>query len=291
MGSDEKEFPPQELDRPGRESEMRPEPQDSMEGYTGTGKLDGRVALVTGGDSGIGQGVCFELAAHGAAVAVNYVGSPDATEKMVAEIEQVGARALAVQMDVSSEDDVRSAFAQTAEAFGGVDLLVNNAGVEHPYALLDMPLDAWQKVLDVNLTGTFLCAREAARTMRDRKSPGTIVNISSVHEQIAWERFSHYCASKGGMKLFAQSIAKELAPLGIRVVNVAPGAVDTPINKAVLENAQESAAVVAEVPLGRWGHVEDIAHAVAWLASSQASYVTGATLFIDGGMTLYPRFV
>jgi glucose 1-dehydrogenase len=253
--------------------------------------LDGRRALVTGGDSGIGQGVCFELAAHGAAVAVNYVGSPDATEKMVAEIEQAGARALAVQMDVSSEDDVRSAFAQTAEAFGGVDLLVNNAGVEHPYALLDMPLDAWQKVLDVNLTGTFLCAREAARTMRDRKSPGTIVNISSVHEQIAWERFSHYCASKGGMKLFAQSIAKELAPLGIRVVNVAPGAVDTPINKAVLENAQESAAVVAEVPLGRWGHVEDIAHAVAWLASSQASYVTGATLFIDGGMTLYPRFV
>jgi glucose 1-dehydrogenase len=253
--------------------------------------LDGRRALVTGGDSGIGQGVCFELAAHGAAVAVNYVGSPDAAEKMVAEIEQVGARALAVQMDVSSEDDVRSAFAQTAEAFGGVDLLVNNAGVEHPYALLDMPLDAWQKVLDVNLTGTFLCAREAARTMRDRKSPGTIVNISSVHEQIAWERFSHYCASKGGMKLFAQSIAKELAPLGIRVVNVAPGAVDTPINKAVLENAQESAAVVAEVPLGRWGHVEDIAHAVAWLASSQASYVTGATLFIDGGMTLYPRFV
>jgi glucose 1-dehydrogenase len=253
--------------------------------------LDGRRALVTGGDSGIGQGVCFELAAHGAAVAVNYVGSPDAAEKMVAEIDQAGARALAVQMDVSSEDDVRSAFAQTAEAFGGVDLLVNNAGVEHPYALLDMPLDAWQKVLDVNLTGTFLCAREAARTMRDRKSPGTIVNISSVHEQIAWERFSHYCASKGGMKLFAQSIAKELAPLGIRVVNVAPGAVDTPINKAVLENAQESAAVVAEVPLGRWGHVEDIAHAVAWLASSQASYVTGATLFIDGGMTLYPRFV
>jgi glucose 1-dehydrogenase len=253
--------------------------------------LDGRRALVTGGDSGIGQGVCFELAAHGAAVAVNYVGSPDAAEKMVAEIDQADTRALAVQMDVSSEDDVRSAFAQTAEAFGGVDLLVNNAGVEHPYALLDMPLDAWQKVLDVNLTGTFLCAREAARTMRDRKSPGTIVNISSVHEQIAWERFSHYCASKGGMKLFAQSIAKELAPLGIRVVNVAPGAVDTPINKAVLENAQESAAVVAEVPLGRWGHVEDIAHAVAWLASSQASYVTGATLFIDGGMTLYPRFV
>jgi glucose 1-dehydrogenase len=253
--------------------------------------LNGRRAIVTGGDSGIGQGVCFELAAHGAAVAVNYVGSPDAAEQMVGEIEQAGAKAIAVEMDVSSESDVQRAFAATADAFDGLDLLVNNAGVEHPYELLDMPLQVWQKVLDVNLTGAFLCAREAARTMRDRKSPGTIVNISSVHEQIAWERFSHYCASKAGLKLFAQSIAKELAPLGIRVASVAPGAIDTPINKSVLENAEESATVLAEVPLGRWGHAADIANAVAWLASEQASYVTGATLFIDGGMTLYPRFV
>jgi glucose 1-dehydrogenase len=253
--------------------------------------LNGRRAIVTGGDSGIGQAVCFELAAHGAAVAINYVGSPDEAQRMVGEIQGAGAKALAVAMDVASESDVQSAFAAAADAFDGVDLLVNNAGVEHPYELLDMPLEAWQKVIDVNLTGAFLCAREAARTMRDRKTPGTIVNISSVHEQIAWERFSHYCASKGAMKLFAQSIAKELAPLGIRVVNVAPGAIDTPINKSVLENPQESATVLAEVPLGRWGHVADIAHAVAWLASEQASYVTGATLFVDGGMTLYPRFV
>jgi glucose 1-dehydrogenase len=253
--------------------------------------LDGRRALVTGGDSGIGQAVCFELAAHGAAVAINYVGSPEEAQTMVGEIESAGGKALAVAMDVASESDVQRAFAAAGKAFGGIDLLVNNAGVEHPYELLDMPLEAWQKVIDVNLTGAFLCAREAARAMRDQKSPGTIVNISSVHEQIAWERFSHYCASKGGMKLFAQSIAKELAPLGIRVVSVAPGAIDTPINKSVLENAKESATVLAEVPLGRWGHVSDIARAVAWLASEQASYVTGATLFIDGGMTLYPRFV
>ena len=210
---------------------------------------------------------------------------------MVDEIQRAGAKALAVAMDVSSETDVQGAFAAAAAAFDGVDLLVNNAGVEHPYELLDMPLEAWRKVIDVNLTGAFLCAREAARAMRDRKTPGTIVNISSVHERIAWERFSHYCASKGGLKLFAQSIAKELAPLGIRVVNVAPGAVDTPINKSVLENAEASATVLAEVPLGRWGHVGDIAQAVAWLASEQASYVTGATLFVDGGMSLYPRFV
>ncbi|HTB69583.1 MAG TPA: glucose 1-dehydrogenase [Solirubrobacteraceae bacterium] len=252
--------------------------------------LDGRRALVTGGDSGIGEGVCFELAAHGAAVAVNYVGAPDAAEKIVGELEDAGAEALAVRMDVASESDVQRAFAEARNAFGGIDLLVNNAGVEHPYVLLDMPLEAWQKVIDVNLTGAFLCAREAARAMRDEQRGGTIVNVSSVHEQIAWERFSHYCASKGGMKLFAQSIAKELAPLGIRVVNVAPGAVDTPINKSVLENPEESATVLSEVPLGRWGHVEDVARAVAWLASEQASYVTGATLFVDGGMTLYPRF-
>jgi glucose 1-dehydrogenase len=253
--------------------------------------LDGRHALVTGGDSGIGEGVCYELAAHGAAVAVNYVGKPDAAQRIVAELEDAGAQALAVDMDVSSEDDVQRAFAAAKDAFGVVDLLVNNAGVEHPYLLLEMPLQAWQKVIDVNLTGAFLCAREAARMMRDQQTPGTIVNISSVHEQIAWEQFSHYCASKGGMKLFAQAIAKELAPLGFRVVNVAPGAVDTPINRSVLESPEASAKVINEVPLGRWGHVRDVARAVAWLASEQAGYVTGASLFVDGGMTLYPRFV
>jgi glucose 1-dehydrogenase len=253
--------------------------------------LSGRRALVTGGDSGIGQGVCYELAAHGAAVAINYVGPSDEAQRMAREIEQAGATAIAVAMDVSNESDVKRAFAEASAAFGGIDLLVNNAGLEHPYLLVDMPLEAWQKVIDVNLTGTFLCAREAARSMRDSSSKGTIVNMSSVHEQIAWEQFSHYCASKGGMKLFTQSIAKELAPLGIRVVNVAPGAVDTPINKDVLADPEANAAVLAEIPLGRWGHVQDIAHAVAWVASEQASYVTGTTLFVDGGMTAYPRFI
>ncbi len=253
--------------------------------------LAGRRALVTGGDSGIGQGVCYELAAHGAAVAINYVGPSDAAQEMARELADAGARALAVPMDVSREADVQSAFAAVKQEFGGIDLLVNNAGREHPYLLLDMSLEAWQQVLDVNLTGAFLCAREAARMMRAEEARGVIVNMSSVHEQIAWEKFSHYCASKGGMKLFAQSIAKELAPYGIRVVNVAPGAVDTPINKDVLASPELSATVVSEVPLGRWGHVQDIASAVAWLASEKADYITGATLFIDGGMTLYPRFV
>jgi glucose 1-dehydrogenase len=154
-----------------------------------------------------------------------------------------------------------------------------------------MPLEEWERVISVNLTGTFLCTREAARIMRADKAEGAIVMISSVHEVIPWEQFSHYCAAKGGMKLFAQSIAKELAPHGIRVVSVAPGAIATPINEDVLDDPQERREVEAEIPLGRWGEVSDVARAVAWVASEQAQYVVGATLFVDGGMTLYPNFV
>jgi NAD(P)-dependent dehydrogenase (short-subunit alcohol dehydrogenase family) len=252
--------------------------------------LTGRRALVTGGDSGIGQGVCYELAAQGAAVAINYVGAPEEAQRMASELQAAGAHALAVAMDVSSEEDVGRAFDEAQQALGCVDLLVNNAGVEQPHLLVDMPLADWRKVLDVNLTGVFLCAREAARRLLAEDRHGTIVNMSSVHEQVPWEKFSHYCASKGGMRLFTRSIAKELAPHGIRVVNVAPGAIETPINEEVLADRKESEIVVAEIPLGRWGSVHDIARAVGWLASDQASYVTGATLFVDGGMTLYPRF-
>jgi glucose 1-dehydrogenase len=194
-------------------------------------------------------------------------------------------------MDVAIEADVQRGFAEAREAFGGLDLLVNNAGIEKPFELVDMPLDEWEKVISVNLTGAFLCTREAARIMRADETEGSIVMISSVHEVIPWEKFSHYCASKGGMKLFAQSVAKELAPHGIRVVSVAPGAIRTPINEPVLDDAKERREVEAEIPLGRWGEISDIAQAVAWVASDQAHYVVGATLFVDGGMTLYPNFV
>lgn len=253
--------------------------------------LQGRRALVTGGNSGIGQGTCYELAAHGAAVAINYVGPPGPADEMVAEITAAGGRAIAVPMDVSKEDDVARGFAQAREAFGGFDLLVNNAGIEKPFLVTEMPLEEWQKVIAVNLTGTFLCSREAARIMREDDTRGTIVMVSSVHEVIPWETFSHYCASKGGVKLFAQSIARELAPHGIRVCSIAPGAIATPINKDVLADPEQKAAVVAEIPYGRWGEVADVARAIAWLASEQADYVVGSTLFVDGGMTLYPRFV
>jgi glucose 1-dehydrogenase len=252
--------------------------------------LSGRKALVTGADSGIGQGVAFELAAHGAAVAVNYLADSTVAAEMVERIERGGGRAIAVQMDVSSENDVVRAFAAARQAFGGLDLLVNNAGVEKPFPLVDMPLEWWRRVIDVNLTGAFLCAREAARVMLADGARGAIVNITSVHEVIPWERFSHYCASKGGEKLFAQSIARELAPHGIRVVSVAPGAIATPINADVLADPERKAAVEAEIPYGRWGEVADVARAVAWVASDQADYVVGSTIFVDGGMTLYPRF-
>jgi len=259
--------------------------------------LEGRRALVTGADSGIGQGIAFELAAHGAAVAVNYLAAPDVAEAIVAEIRGGGGQAVAVQMNVSLEADVQRAFSEAREALGGLDLLVNNAGLERKFNLVDMPLEWWQRVIDVNLTGAFLCSREAARIMLAADAPaagrsrGAIVNITSVHEQIPWEGFSHYCASKGGEKLFAQSIARELAPHGIRVVSVAPGAIATPINADVLADPAARSAVEEEIPLGRWGEVADVSRAVAWVASEDAQYVVGATLFVDGGMTLYPKFI
>jgi glucose 1-dehydrogenase len=253
--------------------------------------LEGRRALVTGADSGLGQGIAFELAAHGAAVAINHVGDSTVADEMVAAIAAGDGNAMSVAMDVSSEDDVTRAFGEVRQTFGGLDLLVNNAGVEKPFALVDMPLEEWNRVIGVNLTGAFLCSREAARIMRADEARGAIVNITSVHEQIPWEKFSHYCASKAGEKLFAQSIARELAPHGIRVVNVAPGAIATPINRDVLGDPTASSEVLAEIPYHRWGEVEDVAKAVAWVASAEADYVVGSTLFVDGGMTLYPRFV
>jgi len=252
--------------------------------------LVGRHALVTGGSTGIGQGCCYELAAHGAAVAVNHLGDPGPARHICATIESAGGRAVTVDMDVSDEASVVRGFAEAFEALGGLDLLVNNAGVEKPFKLVDMPLEEWRNVLDVNLTGTFLCSREAARIMVGRDGPRCILMMSSVHEVIPWASFSHYCASKGGMKLFAQSIARELAPEGIRVASIAPGAIATPINAGVLADPEARQEVLDEIPAGRWGEVADVARAIAWLASPQADYVVGSTVFVDGGMTLYPNF-
>jgi glucose 1-dehydrogenase len=246
---------------------------------------------VTGGATGIGRATARRLAAEGAAVVVNHVGPPGDAESVVAEIQRDGGRAVPIEADVSDEGQVQAMFKRAREELDGpIDLLVNNAGIEESFKLVDMPLDVWEKILAVNLTGAFLCAREAARGMIELGVGGVILKTSSVHETIPWESYSHYCASKGGMKLFAQTIAKELAPHGIRVVNVAPGAILTPINQELIDNPAARRAVSGEIPWGRLGHPEEIAAAVSWLASAEADYVTGTTLFVDGGMTTYPNF-
>jgi glucose 1-dehydrogenase len=252
--------------------------------------LEGRRALVTGGNTGIGRATCLRLGADGADVAVNYLRDPDAAADIVRQIEDSGSEAVALEGDVGDEASVQGFFGGAEEALGGpVDVLVNNAGIEMPYLLVDMPLDDWEKVLRVNLTGAFLCSRELARRLPEDRD-GVIVNVSSVHELIPWPEFSHYCASKGAVKLFAQTIAKELAPR-VRVVNVGPGAILTPINKDWVDDPEARQRVLDEIPLDRLGQPEDVAAAVAWVASPDASYVTGTTVFVDGGMTTYPNFV
>ena len=252
----------------------------------------GRRALVTGAATGIGRATAERLGSEGAGVVVNYIGDSGPADGLVREIEADGGRAVAIAADVADEEQVVAMFDSAAEALGGpVDLLVNNAGIEKPFPLVEMPLDEWNKVLSVNLTGSFLCARQAARGLIDAGKPGAILNVSSVHEVIPWPSFGHYCASKGGMKLWAQTIARELAPHGIRVANVAPGAILTPINQDLMDDPEKRREVEDEVPWGRLGKPEEIAGAISWLASPDAEYVVGTTLFVDGGMTLYPKFV
>jgi glucose 1-dehydrogenase len=243
--------------------------------------------LVTGGATGIGRATAKRLASDGAAVVVNHIGDAG---QVVEEIERAGGRAVAIEADVSEEDQVAAMFARARKELGGpVDLLVNNAGVEAPYPLQEMPLEEWQRVLAVNLTGPFLCSREFVRAGPPRAS--AIVNVTSVHEVIPWPRFSHYCASKGGLKLFGQTIARELAPRGIRVVMVAPGAILTPINTELADDPGKRREQEEQIPWGRLGEPEEVAAAIAWLAGPEAEYVTGTTLFVDGGMTLYPKFI
>jgi glucose 1-dehydrogenase len=254
--------------------------------------LQGRKAIVTGASSGIGQATAIRLGAEGASVAVNYYSDKEAGDAnaVVEMVKKAGGEALAVQADVGSEADVVAMMATVADTFGGLDLLVNNAGIEKLVPLLEMPLELWDAVLRTNLTGAFLCLREAAKIMVKGEG-GVVVNMSSVHEFIPWPGFAHYCAAKGGLKLLMETAARELADKKVRVLNVAPGAIATPINNFVLDDPEAKHAVESEIPLGHFGQPEQIAAAVAWAASDQADYVTGTTIVVDGGMSLYPKFV
>ena len=254
--------------------------------------LEGRRAIVTGASSGIGKATAQRLGKEGASVCVNYYSPKEeaAANEVVAAIKQAGSSAIAVQADVGDEASVKAMVAAVVTAFGGIDILVNNAGIEKQYPILDMPLDIWNAVVRTNLTGAFLCLREAAAVMAAHGG-GVVVNMSSVHEFIPWPGFAHYCATKGGMKLLAQTAARELAPKKVRVVNIAPGAIVTPINTFVLDDPEAKHAVESEIPLGYMGSPDDVAAAVVWVASDEASYVTGTTIVVDGGMSLYPKFV
>lgn len=259
--------------------------------------LRGQTALVTGASSGIGAGVARALAAAGAAVAVNYATGADKAAAVVEAIEAAGGQALALRADVSSEAEVEAMFAEVLEAWGTLDILVSNSGIQRDAPLTSMTLEQWTSVLGVNLTGAFLCAREAAREMVRRgvrpgvsRAAGKIVFVSSVHETIPWAGHANYAASKGGVKLLMQSLAQELAPHRIRVNSIAPGAIQTPINRAAWETPAALSSLLRLIPCGRIGQPEDVGRVVAWLASDDADYVHGQTLFVDGGMTLYPEF-
>jgi len=258
--------------------------------------LEGQVALVTGASSGIGKAAAKALADAGAAVVVNYNSHAEPAQQLVAEIRAAGDRAIAVKADVSSESDVEQMFRQTLNEFGRLDILVANSGMQRDAAILDMTLEDWNAVIQVNLTGQFLCARAAIRQFVAQgidssisRAAGKIIHMSSVHERIPWAGHVNYAASKGGVDLLMRSLAQEVSHQRIRINSVAPGAIRTAINE---EATQGDAAdkLLELIPYGRIGAVEDVANAIVWLASDASDYVVGASLFIDGGMSLYPEF-
>ena len=259
--------------------------------------LKNQKALVTGANSGIGEACALAFGAAGADVVINYVSRPEEAERVVKSIRQNGTRAIAFQADVSQEDQVQAMFAEMQKEFGTIDILVNNAGLQRDSRFQDMTLEQWNTVIAINLTGQFLCARAAVREFLRRgvvpevsTAAGKIICMSSVHEVIPWSGHVNYAASKGGVMQLMKSMAQELAPKKIRVNGIAPGAIKTPINRAAWATPADEAKLLELIPEGRVGVPDDIARAAVWLASDASDYVTGTTLFVDGGMTLYPGF-
>jgi glucose 1-dehydrogenase len=272
-------------------------PKVEMPGSRTPKILPGQKALVTGENSGIGKGIAKELAKAGADVVINYVANPDSANKLVDELKKEGVNSFAFKADVSNEDEVVKMFEETIKQFKTVDILINNAGLQRDSAFDEMTLEQWNKVISVNLTGQFLCAREAVKEFKRRGvkkeiscSAGKIIHISSVHEVIPWAGHANYAASKGGVMMLMKTIAQEVAPYRIRVNSICPGAIRTPINTKVWETKEAYDKLMKLIPYQRIGEPDDIGRVAAWLASDHADYINGTGIFVDGGMTLYPGF-
>ena len=247
-------------------------------------KLEGKVALVTGSSSGIGQAIAIRLAKEGANIIINYRSSREEAQETQEQVEATGRQAQIVQADVSVVEEVRNLVEAGIEAFGKLDILVNNAGIEKRADFWDVTEADYDKVIDVNLKGVFFGTQAMVQHLRETGQPGRIINISSVHEELPFPHFTSYCASKGGVKMMMRNLAVELGPLGITINNVAPGAIATPINQELLNNPEQLKKVTQNIPLGRLGEPEDVAGLVAFLASNEAKYITGSTFYVDGGL-------
>jgi glucose 1-dehydrogenase len=248
-------------------------------------KLEGKTVLITGGGQGIGQGIAYRLAEEGANIVIDYVGNPQPANGTVAQIQKRGSKALAVEADISSVDQIHSLMKHAVDYFGAVDVLINNAGVEKHASIWEASEHDYDFVLNINLKGAYFACQAFVQHCMAVKKPGKIINVSSVHEDLPFPHYTSYCASKGGMKMMMRNLSIELAPYGITVNNIAPGAIETPINTALLNDPVKLKALLENIPLGRLGQVSDVAGVAAFLASADSDYVTGTTIVIDGGLT------
>jgi glucose 1-dehydrogenase len=250
------------------------------------GRLSGKVAIVTGSSSGIGQSIAIRLAGEGAHIVVDYRNHPVGADETRKQVEAAGSKVITLQADVSRLEDTQKLVDQAWQQLGSCDILVNNAGIEKSADFWDVTEEDYDEVLNINLKGAFFLTQAFVRRLRDSKRPGRVINISSVHEDMAFPHFSTYCASKGALRTLTRNLAVELGPLGITINNIAPGAIMTPINKSLLDDKPKLDALLKNIPLGRLGKPEDVAGLAAFLASEEASYITGSTYFLDGGLTV-----
>jgi glucose 1-dehydrogenase len=252
-------------------------------------QLDGKIALVTGAGSGIGHAIAERFSQAGASVAINYLGYEQEAQALADRLSADGRRSIAVEADVSKSDQVSAMVGRVVSELGGLDILVNNAGIEKQAAFLDIREEDWDLVVDVDLKGAFLCTQACGRAMRDQGRGGSVVNISSIHEDFCFPGFTPYCAAKGGMRMLMRNAAVELAQHRIRVNNIAPGAIATPINKATEADPEKMRVLASIIPAGRMGTPEEVAEVALFLASDASSYVTGSTYYVDGGMVRFAR--